>query len=180
MRRRTMLAAIAAMAWTAAVAQEPQLAEAIGRLAQERSQAEEAAALLKKFEPGDVDGRALYAQAKAAFDGLIEQLLADLAQGRDPKASPAFQASLDTAAAKRAAFGAHVDAVAKAHVPAGGKPGWVASLGQVPATVAMAMTESGVNIWREWGKAGAERRRDIAARIAAQRWKPWTDIPAAL
>jgi hypothetical protein len=176
-----MLAAIAAGAWaTTAAAQEPGLSEAIGRLAQERSQAEEVAALLKKFESGDMDGRALYAQAKAAFDGLIEQLLTDLAQGRDPKVSPAFRASLDAAAAKRAAFGAHVDAVVKAHVPVGGKPGWLALLGQDPAELVKAVTKSGVTIWHEWRTADAERRRDIAARIEAQRWKPWTDIPAAL
>jgi hypothetical protein len=175
-----LLAIVVVGASRTAAAQESGLSGAIRRLAEERSQAEAAVSLLKKLEPDDLQGRALYAQAKAGFDGLIEQLLADLAQGQDPDVSPAFRASLDAAAAKRAAFGAHANAVVKAHLPAGARPAWLAAIAQIPGDLVKAVSDSGIAIWREWRGANAERRRDIAARVEAQRWKPWTDIPAAL
>ena len=83
---------------------EPTFSEAIGLLSQERTYAESGAALVKQYAPSDIEARRLYADAKGAFDGLIEQLLADLAQNNDPEVSAAFRERIDAAAVKRVAF----------------------------------------------------------------------------
>jgi len=157
-------------------------AEAIGTLGTfrgERSYAEDGAATLKALAPGEIEGRQLYAQAKAAFDGLIEQLLADLAQNRDPKLSPVFNERLEAAVNKRVAFSQHVDGAVKAMLPEGAKPGLLAALAKVPAALVKELFDGGVSIWREWRGAGKDRRDQIATRLEALRWKPFADIAAA-
>src|SRR6516162_6868081 len=56
-------------------AADPTFSEAIGLLSQERSYAESGAAIVKRYAPNDIETRRLYADAKGAFDSLIEQLL---------------------------------------------------------------------------------------------------------
>ncbi len=159
---------------------EPQsLAEAVGTFGLERSYAEDGAATLKAVAPGDFEGRQLYAQAKAAFDGLIEQLLADLAQNRDPNLSPVFGERLEAAVNKRVAFSQHVDQAVKARLPKGAKPGMLAALAKVPAALVKELFAGGISIWREWRNAGKDRRDQIATRLEALRWKPFADISAA-
>jgi hypothetical protein len=92
----------------AGVSQANPLAEAIGYLKKEQSLAETYAGLLKGFGKQDLAtyarGIQLYAEAKAEFDGLTEQLLAALRQRESPDTSPAFQQKLETAAQRRVAF----------------------------------------------------------------------------
>src|SRR4051794_17563998 len=67
------------------------LRDAVGRLAEERTFAESGAGLLKKYAAQDqsalIEGQKLYARAKAAFDGVIEQLLLDVDEDQNPGAS---------------------------------------------------------------------------------------------
>ena len=154
------------------------LSEAIGRFARERSQAEAEAALLKRHAPDDPEAPALYAEAKAGFDGLIEQLLADLAQHHSPDMSPRFRAALQNAADRRAAFSAHAAAMLRVRLPTGAKFDLLGTLEAIPAALVKAVVDSGIAIWREIHNANAERRRDIASRLEAQRWRPWAAIPA--
>jgi hypothetical protein len=149
-------------------------------LGQERSYAEGGAALLKRYAPDDIEGRAGYAQAKAAFDGLIEQLLADLAQNQDPALSPAFRDRLDVAVGKRVAFSERVNDVLKDQIPPGGKPALLDALAKLPAQLIKELFAGGIAIWKEWESVGAERRNQIATRLEAQRWKPFSEITPAL
>jgi hypothetical protein len=159
---------------------EPQtLAEAVGTFGQERTFAEDGAATLKALAPQDFEGRQLYAQAKAAFDGLIEQLLADLAQNRDPNLSPVFRERLEAAVNKRVAFSQHVDQAVKAGLPKGAKPGLLAALAQIPAALVKELFAGGISIWREWRSAGKDRRDQITTRLEALRWRQFADIEAA-
>lgn len=181
MGRRSLLVLPLLLLWLGrGRAEELTFSDAVGVLGQERSYAESGAALLKAYAPGDVEGRASYAQAKAAFDSLIEQLLADLAQHRDPQVSAVFRERLEAAVTKRIAFSEHVDEVLKAKVPQGAKPGLVDALAKAPAELVKELFAGGIAIWHEWGHANADRRREIATRLEAQRWKPFADIaPAA-
>lgn len=153
--------------------------DAVGTLRQERSDAESRAALIKRYAPDDVDVRALYAQAKAAFDGLIEQLLADLAQNRDPQLSAVFRERLDAAVVKRRAFGERADMLLKPVVPDGARPAWLDALTGIPADLVKALFDGGIAIWREWRGAGAERRKQIATLLEGQRWKSFASVNAA-
>jgi len=153
--------------------------EAVGLLGQERSYAESGAALLKQHAPQDVEGRALYAQAKAMFDGLIEQLLADLAEHRDPTISEKFEDRIEAAVEKRVAFSKHVDQVLRLSHPPGAKFAWLDALMKIPAEVVKELFAGAVSIWREWRGASQARRDEIATLIKAQRWKPFAEIAAA-
>jgi hypothetical protein len=154
--------------------------EAIGALGEERSTAESGAALLKRYAPQDIESRALSAQAKASFDGLIEQLLADLAQNRDPQISQAFRERLEIAATKRVTFSERAAQVLNARVPVGAKPAWLAAIAAIPADLVKALFEGGIAIWREWRGASTERRKQMTTQIEALRWKPFADISAAM
>lgn len=174
MRRRACIALALLLPW-AAVA-EPSVSDAIDTLSQERGYAEFGAGILKAYADDDIEGRRLYAEAKAAFDGLIEQLLADLAQDRDPTLSPAFSETLDAAVSKRLAFSQHVDEIIKSKLPKGAKPGLADALAKAPGQVIKALVDGGISIWREWHGAGKDRRDQIAERLEALRWKPFADI----
>jgi hypothetical protein len=163
---------------------EPTFSEAIGLLSQERTYAEGGVALVKQYVPNDIEARRLYADAKGAFDGLIEQLLADLAQNRDPSLSGAFRERLDAAVVKRVAFNQRVEAVLKANVPEGAKPAILEALAEAlakaPTELIKQLFDGGMAIWKEWHGVSTERRKQITTRIEAQRWKPFSEIGPAL
>ena len=87
---------------SAGMDQPTPLREAMGYLRKEQSLAESYAGLLKGVGKPDVAtyarGIQRYAEAKAEFDGLIEQLLAALRQRDPPDTSPAFKQKLGLAA----------------------------------------------------------------------------------
>jgi hypothetical protein len=163
---------------------EPTFSEAIGLLSQERTYAESGAAIVKQYAPNDIETRRLYADAKGAFDGLIEQLLADLAQNRDPGLSTVFRERLDAAVVQRVAFSQRVEAVVKPSLPEGAKPAILTTLAEAlakaPAELIKQLFDSGMAIWKEWHGVSTERRKQITTRIEAQRWKPFAEIAPAL
>jgi hypothetical protein len=165
-------------------AADPTFSEAIGLLSQERSYAESGAALVKHYAPNDIESRRLYADAKGAFDGLIEQLLADLAQNNDPGLSAVFRERLDAAALKRVAFSQRVEEVVKPKVPEGARPAVLVTLAEAlakaPAELIKQLFDGGMAIWKEWRGVSTERRKQITTRIEAQRWKPFAEITPAL
>jgi hypothetical protein len=165
-------------------AAEPTFSEAVGLLSQERSYAESGAALVKHYAPDDIEARRLYADAKGAFDSLIEQLLADLAQNHDPGLSSVFRERLDAAAVKRVAFSQRADEVLKTNVPEGAKSAILVALAEglakAPAELIKQLFDGGMAIWKEWRGVSTERRKQITTRIEAQRWKPFAEITPAL
>ena len=153
--------------------------EAIGTMGSERTLAEDGASLLKRYASDDFEGRSLYAKAKAASDELIEQLLADLAQRRDPKLSESLRAKIEQAVERRLMFSQHVDTVMKRVFAQGAKPGWADALAVGAGELVKQVMLGGVAIWREGQSASAERRRDMATRLEAQRWNLFANIQAA-
>jgi hypothetical protein len=153
-------------------AADPTFSEAIGLLSQERSYAESGAALVKHYAPNDIESRRLYADAKGAFDGLIEQLLADLAQNNDPGLSAVFRERLDAAALKRVAFSQRARPAVLVTL--------AEALAKAPAELIKQLFDGGMAIWKEWRGVSTERRKQITTRIEAQRWKPFAEITPAL
>jgi hypothetical protein len=149
--------------------------EAAGVLAQ-RSYAEGGAALVKRYAASDIEARRLYAEAKAAFDGLIEQLLIDLAQDRNPQVSPDFHNRLELAVRQRIAFSIRANEILRANIPEGAKSGLLDALAKVPVDLIKELVASSLAIWKEWRSVGTEQRRQIATRLEAMRWKPFAEI----
>ena len=158
------------------------LSEAIGFFAREKSVAEDGAAILKahgqdKGVTAYADGIRKYAEAKAAFNGLIEQLLAALALDEQIDLSPRFQEALRDAAAKRVAFTSYVDETILADT--GGVKGvpYAVIFEQVPKLVT-AIVDAGIKIWREYHNVQSERKTAIKDQLGALKWRPFSAVPA--
>lgn len=142
-------------------------------LAEEKTLGETMVPLLNQYAQNNqavyVQGIVKYAEAKAKFDGLIEQLKADLQAGRNPGQSPQFQQALQQASEKRQALSAFVTKQL-AH-PTGntkGSPVIAAAAELIPA-----MTEAAVTIWHEFRDAQTVQQDAIRQQLDAQKWLPF-------
>ena len=154
------------------------LSDAVGVLESERSAAESYAEILATVGRKDVEvyvhGIQLYADAKAAFDGLIAQLRIDLIDGRDPAQSPRFAAALRGAAEKRIAFTNYVSDRVVGHIE-GARPGLPDVVKAVPDLV-KAITDAGLAIWGAFRDANKEHRDAILNEIDHLRWRAFADL----
>ena len=152
--------------------------DVIRTLAKERTLGEDGAALLKDFANKDparlAQGRLLYSEARAEFEGLIEALKDDLVADRDPAATPAFQSTLNEAVAKREAF---LEFLKRDVLPTVGndKAGVLAGITAAAALIP-ALADGGAKLWGEWRKASAERRAEIERKLDAQKWRAFERI----
>jgi hypothetical protein len=165
-------------AGTAGQAMSMTLADAVRVLEREKSAAEQYAVLLDRFGKTDttryVQGITRYAEAKSDFDGLIEALKTDLIGHRDPTGSPRFAEAMRIAAEKRIAFTSFV-----ADEVVGDREGGKSLLYDVVRVVpdlVKALTEAGINIWREFRDAGRARRDQILDQLDHLKWKVFADI----
>ena len=161
--------------------------DAVGVLARERELAESGAGLLKAYGGRDaaamVRGQQLYAAAKAASDGLIERLLVAVREGDDPGRSADLEAATGEAVERRVSFSRHVEQ----HQP---KPegtravaiaAWLGALaGAKPVAEAVkALAEAAATLWKTWREGRELDRQAITARLAAQKWRAFVDVPEA-
>ena len=110
-----------------------------------------------------VEGIRLYSEAKADFDGLLEQLKYDLNEGRDPKNSAQFGQVLEAAAQKRVAFTDFVIQNILGNVQ-GARPGLPDVISAVPDLVKV-LIDAGFNIWKEFQAGNKQRRDDIRIQL---------------
>jgi hypothetical protein len=150
----------------------PTRGDVIRVLAEEKTLGEAAVSLLNQYAkdkpPVYAKGIVLYAEAKAKFDGLIEQLKADLLDGRRPDQSTPFQQALQGASEKRKALFDYV--VQKVVPPATGTKGiqerLVAAASLIPGADA-------VTLWREFRDGKNAHREEIRRQLDAQKWLPF-------
>lgn len=142
-------------------------------LAEEKTLGETMVALLNQYAKNDqtvyVQGIVKYAEAKAKFDGLIEQLKADLQAGRNPGQSPQFKQALQQASEKRQALSAFV-AQQLTH-PTGNTKG-------APALAAVAelipsVSDAAIKLWHEFRDARTVQQDAIRQQLDAQKWLPF-------
>jgi hypothetical protein len=155
----------------------PSLPEAMRFLAHEKSAAQQYAVILSTVAKHDavlyVRGIALYADAKAEFDGLIAQLRIELQTGHEPAQSVKFNHALKGAAEKRIAFTSFVwSEVDKLQ---GARPG-LEDLIQVVPDLVKAITEAGLSIWKAFRGARKERRDAILNELALLQWRPFAEL----
>ena len=148
-------------------------AEAVRLLAKEQSLAEGYVPLLEDFGRNNprqyAKGIRLYAEAKAEFDGLIEQLKSNLLQGMEPASSEDFKRALQTAAQQRTAFTRHVNSLL-GEEDTGKRAGW--ALASAPELIS-SLTEAGKTIWQEYRAAKDDKRREIINQLNALKWKSY-------
>jgi hypothetical protein len=179
------LSALPAVDSSSADEQEPKpltWQDAVDLLEHEKSLAENRAGLLKTYAPNQqvrVEGQKLYGEAKAAFDGLIGRLEADLAVNRDPEDSPELKAKLEAAAQQRVALVDYVDGAIDQAEP-GKKNLIVEAVVESAGELVDALFGGAIEIWKEYGRRGEVRRKTLATLIQKTRWRPFTEVEAAL
>jgi hypothetical protein len=146
-------------------------------LAHEKSAAQQYAVILSTVAKNDavlyVRGIALYADAKAEFDGLIAQLRIELQTGQEPAKSVKFNQALKGAAEKRIAFTSFVwSEVDKLQ---GARPG-LEDLMQVVPDLVKAITEAGLSIWKAFREARKEGRDAILNELELLQWRPFAEL----
>ena len=171
----------------AAVSQVDPLAEATGYLKKEQSLAESYAGLLKGFGKQDIAvyarGIQLYAEAKAEFDGLIEQLLVTfcyLATEKSPDTSTAFRQKLGKATNRRFAFTDFIAQDVLSKVPEDTKSlatilKIAGAIGSVKELVTI-LKDAGTTIWQWYRQSGEHARAAIVSQLEALSWKPFEEI----
>jgi hypothetical protein len=153
-------------------------ADVIRTLARERVLGEDGAGLLKDYAGNDTarlaQGRLLYSDARAEFEALIEQLKADLAEGRDPANTAEFQTALQTAVSRREAFLAYLrrDVLPQVSEEKAG----VLAAAAAATELIPALAKGATVLWGEWRKASAEHRAEIERRLDAQKWRAFERI----
>jgi hypothetical protein len=153
------------------------LPEAMRLLAHEKSAAEQYAVILSTVGKNDaalyVRGIALYADAKAEFDGLIAQLRIELQTGQELAKSVKFNQALKGAAEKRIAFTSFVST--EVEKLQGARPG-LEDLIQVVPDLIKAITEAGLSIWNAFRGARKEHRDSILNELELMQWRPFAEL----
>lgn len=152
----------------------PSLPGAMRFLTHEKSAAEQYAVILSTVGKNDtalyVRGIALYADAKAEFDGLIAELRIELQTGQE---SAKFNQALKGAAEKRIAFTSFVSS--EVDKLQGARPG-LEDLIQVVPDLVKAITEAGLSIWKAFRGARKERRDAILNELELVQWRPFAEL----
>jgi hypothetical protein len=153
-------------------------------LKKEQSLAEGYAGLLKGFDKQDraiyARGIQLYAEAKADFDGLLDQLLAVLRQGESPNTSAAFQQKLEKLANQRVAFTDSIANEVLSKAPEGTRS--LAAILKIPGVIdgvtqlVTAFKDAGRAIWQGYRQSGEQERAAIVSQLETLPWKPFEEI----
>ena len=151
------------------------LLESLGTLREYRVKAEHWAGVLKGLQPGlskseSRQGVTYYVEAKAAVDGWLEQILAELEAGRDATPSPRQQQALEQAALKATTFMDYVAALGDDQK----RGDW---LSVIPSALA-ALVEAGITVWREFRSMSKDQRQALIARLETLRWPAFDGIAA--
>jgi hypothetical protein len=151
---------------------------AAGTLAEEKSFAESDANLLKTEAAGDraalLRGQQLYAEAKAASDGLIARLLTVLADDRDPADALDLKQAAERAFVSRLAFSRHVaDALPDL---TGTRSVLLDALAKPAVDLVKGLIEGGIAVWKEYRRGSELRRATLRAQLEQHRWRDFTEL----
>ena len=148
----------------------PGASDGIRLIAEQRSKAGDWARILQrewsKTTPAYRQGEALYIDARAAFNGWIEQLKLDLQAGRRLDQSSQYQQTLQRAVDKSEAFIRHVSEHRSSyHVAA------------FPiADLIVGLTDAGIKVWQEWQRADQAQQERLKRELDGQKWRPFDQL----
>ena len=167
-------------------AQDTGFTTALGLMKREQTLGEANAGLLKTFAKDDIPiyarGIQLYAQAQADFNGLIATLKAELTTQGELQGSEEFAGRLQQAAEQRVAFTDFVEDKVLSQTEQGTKSlagaiGGADVIGDV-AELITALTDAGLDIWREYRAADSAHREQILDQLDGLQWRSFEKVPA--
>jgi hypothetical protein len=152
--------------------------EAIARLAQERTLAETAVMLLKKYgDAAAIDhGMLSYVAAKSEYDGIIGGLSTALAQKSEPQSLESLDERLNRAFVLRSGFCTDVNKLLPPSINASHEKSWISDI--VGGAVGPVL-EAVKAIWFRAKDDNAMRRKTIETQLLATKWPDFTSIPSA-
>ncbi|MFL5280782.1 MAG: hypothetical protein ACJ8AW_07220 [Rhodopila sp.] len=158
-----------------AAAPEINWQEAVARLAQERTQAETCARLLKKYgdDAAKDRGELAYSQAKAEYDGIIAGLVVALAQKKQPDSLKDLQDRLQHGFAKREAFCQSAQSL----VPS--QSGEKGALDEIVKGAVGPLIDAIKEIYLDAEKQGAQTRETIQTQLEATSWPTFSAVSSS-
>jgi hypothetical protein len=147
-------------------------------LGQEKTNSEEMARLLHTYARGkaskEAEGIKLYAMARAAFDGLIEELKSDLDRAQSPTASTDLDRVVRAAVDHSHAFAAYVDGV----IPQEGRTKGLIDIAGIlkgGAELFKSLVDGGLAIWDKFHERDSEQKDRIRTQLDHLRWKSFAE-----
>ncbi len=182
MRRRRLLLAGLALGLPRRTLAEDGVPDLVGRLARERSYAEDGVGQLKRWvkRPSALlKGQQLYGDAKGAADDAIAHLLAALAAPGQPDQDPQLRQKLDTLAEKRLAFSRYAKDALEPVAPQGTKAGVADALAEAAGGIVEGLMKGAVAVWEAWRKPDEDRRETLRHQVEGEKWRSFGEVPAA-
>jgi len=175
----TMLALLISIAPAISRAGDIGWPEAVGRLAGERSNAENCAAALKGY--GDEQqisrGQLAYGEAKANFDAVIAGLITTLTEGGAPKSLPSLETDLEHGTTS---LGKFCQTVSDLLPSASGRKDVVADIAKAAVEpLIKALSEGVAAIYNNYRKDQALTRETIKTQLEATKWPDFAEVRAA-
>jgi hypothetical protein len=163
------------MAGTPQQAQEISWQEAVARLARERTLAETAVALLKKYgDAAAVDrGSLAYGEAKAEYDGIVAGLVVALARKGQPESLANLEGRMQRGFDQREAF---CRSVLPLVPPTRGERG---SITEIVTGIAKPVIDAVVAIWSKVRDDDAVMRKTIQTQLEATSWPSFEKVASS-
>jgi hypothetical protein len=147
-------------------------------LAQEKSNSEEMARLLHTYARGkaskEAQGIKLYASARGAFNGLIEELKSDVDRAQSPGVSDELNRAVRSAVDKSRAFASYVDGV----IPHDGRTKGLIDIAEIlkgSAELFKSLVDGGLAIWDKFHERDKEQKDRLREQLDQLRWKSFAE-----
>lgn len=151
----------------------PDTSNAIGTISEKKSLVEGNVSQIKNYFSKNTEqykkANKLYIEAKAAFDGWIDQFKFDLTANTDIATSDKYKKSLNKASEKGDVFLKYADSIifketkSKAVITA-------------VTSILPFLTDAGIKIWEQYRMAAKERREEIRKDLDNLKWKAFDKI----
>jgi hypothetical protein len=167
--------------------------EGVGQIAEEKSRCEQRASILKAIRKADSsdyrEAANRYYDAKAAFDGWLQQVRFDLVAGADSSRADRYKSSVDDVAKKCSLFVQYVSEIrgSEQQLPARDREvvtrdrEAVATRGleSVAMSVAQGLFNGMKEVWKEYQTAQKAKRDEILKTFDELKWQRLEEISAA-
>jgi hypothetical protein len=149
-------------------------------LEQQKTNGEEMARLLRTYARDDASkeatGITLYVAARAAFDGLIEEMKVDIDRARSPASGPELNNAVLSAVGLGQAFAAYVNEI----LPKGSArfPLDISAILKGGGELIKSLVDASIAIWDKFHDRGNEEKERIRTQLERLKWKSFNQATA--
>jgi hypothetical protein len=148
-------------------------------LGEEKANSEEMARLLHAYVGNDVakeaGGIKSYSAARAAFEGVIEELKSDVNRAHSPANGPELKTVVEAAVTKSHQFASYVDENLPKEGAARG-PIDIISILAGSDKLLKVLVDAGIAIWDKFHERSEEEKSKIGTQLEQLRWKSYSEL----